>query len=80
MFHATIFRPLKVFKYSNKICFTYFSSSKRAFPSPIVEAHASRVESLCVENCSISRSPPSKVSATSSLLNSWRSSVSHAVS
>ena len=59
---------------------TYFNSSKRAFPSPMVEAQASKVESLWVENCSISLSPPSNVSATSSLLNSWRNSVNHAVS
>lgn len=55
-------------------------SSRSALPSPIVEAQASKVESLWAPNCSRSLSPPSSVSATSSLLSSCFSSVSHPVS
>lgn len=60
--------------------FNYFSSSIRVFPSPIVEAQASRVESLWAANCSRSLSAPSSVSAASSLCSSCLSSVSQFVS
>ena len=56
-----------------------FNSSKRVFPSAMVEAHASKVESLWAPNCSKSRSAPSKESATSSLSNSIRNSVNQLV-